>query len=821
MAFLNNSSWLGTSRHVDEWPEERPGKRLRTSKSHASILQPISGLVKDPFDKIGSIAESLGYGISSAGARQHMPAEERERQLQLLRLRGAKTAEEWKSAAVELDRLEENEDWKQDDESTEYDVHMVLNRLERLQSARERGDLEDMRFQIRTSLTRDLGRMGNVALYRHSHIGTKALIERYIDTVLDVVKIVVESTGHDSRAALDVRETLEQMKFARQAFGRSALLLSGGGTLGMNHIGVVKSLYEADLLPRIISGASAGSIVCAVLCSRTDEEIPDVLEQFCHGALDVFEDENNPEGLSGKARRFLTQGSIYDIEHLVRVMRGLLGDMTFQEAYNRTRRILNICVSTAELYELPHLLNYITAPDVMIWSAVAASCSVPLIFSPAQLMVKDPRTGKAKAWNDSPGQWIDGSVENDLPMTRLAEMLNVNHFIVSQVNPHVVPFLAKEEDEPDMHRPSSALAPGPSWLSTLARLAKGEALHRMHVLAELGVFPNAMTKLRSVLGQRYAGDITIMPEISYMQFPHILTNPTSEFMEQAMLNGERATWPKLSRVRNHLAVELALDCAVHELIARLAFSPSQVDLRMNAFARSSTNRTERGRSRRGSKGSHRSVRSTVLPRNVNGHSAHRRMSKSMQDVASAMLTTSALEVPRTDPADYFSSEGDGSQRSTSPTAASNNGLDDSDYDDTNSSVDSPPSPYPTRAASLRVFASVPVSPIMTLKSFLPRSPLAMRQAATPPDTSVPMPSLARPSTPEKRYKKLFHAIKPMPAIHPPDQQGKPEAPVSNGKGRMSSKPGLHLEMPRDYEISQRPQRSWSTGLRGLKPPDRR
>ena len=31
-------------------------------------------------------------------------------------------------------------------------------------------------------------------------------------------------------------------------------------------------------------------------------------------------------------------------------------------------------------------------------------------------------------------------------MTRLAEMFNVNHFIVSQVNPHVVPFLAKEEE---------------------------------------------------------------------------------------------------------------------------------------------------------------------------------------------------------------------------------------------------------------------------------------------------------------------------------------------------------------------------------------
>ncbi len=30
-------------------------------------------------------------------------------------------------------------------------------------------------------------------------------------------------------------------------------------------------------------------------------------------------------------------------------------------------------------------------------------------------------------------KWTDGSMESDLPMERLSEMFNVNHFIVSQV----------------------------------------------------------------------------------------------------------------------------------------------------------------------------------------------------------------------------------------------------------------------------------------------------------------------------------------------------------------------------------------------------
>ena len=182
-------------------------------------------------------------------------------------------------------------------------------------------------------------------------------------------------------------------------------------------------------------------------------------------------------------------------------------------------------------------------------------------------------------------------------MTRLAEMFNVNHFIVSQVNPHVIPFLAREDGlEPDewsgsRGRSSSSIKTGPGWMYTAMNLAKAEILHRMHVLAEIGLFPNAMTKARSVLSQRYSGDITIMPEISYVDdFPGMLRNPSVDSIRHAILAGARATWPKLSRIRNHCAIELALDQVVQQLRARVAFSPSQVDLR-RAYRLMNTNTT--------------------------------------------------------------------------------------------------------------------------------------------------------------------------------------------------------------------------------------
>ena len=163
----------------------------------------------------------------------------------------------------------------------------------------------------------------------------------------------------------------------------------------------------------------------------------------------------------------------------------------------------------------------------------------------------------------------------------------MNHFIVSQVNPHVVPFLMKEEGligRGAQELPANPSTP-PTWLDNLSHLAKGEALYRMHTLAELGVFPNLLTKTISILSQKYSGDITILPEISYADFPHMLSNPTREFMHQAMLSGERATWPKISIIKNHCAIELALDDAIQKLRTRVVFSPSEVESRMSAHVK--------------------------------------------------------------------------------------------------------------------------------------------------------------------------------------------------------------------------------------------
>ncbi|KAJ4358451.1 Lipase 5 [Didymosphaeria variabile] len=210
-------------------------------------------------------------------------------------------------------------------------------------------------------------------------------------------------------------------------------------------------------------------------------------------------------------------------------------------------------------------------------------------------MAKDRKTGREVPWDPTPNEgWIDGSVDNDLPMTRLAEMFNVNHFIVSQVNPHVVPFLAKEENDigAEVQQQDSAFSAGSGWMHNMASFAKGEALHRLEVLAEMGVFPNTMSKVRSVLNQTYSGDITIFPAISYTNFPKILSNPTTDYMLRCLLTGEQATWLKVSRIQNHVAVELALDDAVNKILPCVHFSKSQAELRLLSFNRPASQGTE-------------------------------------------------------------------------------------------------------------------------------------------------------------------------------------------------------------------------------------
>lgn len=54
-----------------------------------------------------------------------------------------------------------------------------------------------------------------------------------------------------------------------------------------------------------------------------------------------------------------------DVNVLEECVRANVGDLTFEEAYARTKRVLNITVATSGRGGVPNLLNYLTAPNVV------------------------------------------------------------------------------------------------------------------------------------------------------------------------------------------------------------------------------------------------------------------------------------------------------------------------------------------------------------------------------------------------------------------------------------------------------------------------
>lgn len=55
--------------------------------------------------------------------------------------------------------------------------------------------------------------------------------------------------------------------------------------------------------------------------------------------------------------------------------------------------------------------------------------------------------------------------------------------------------------------------------------------------------PSFFNKVQSIISQKYSGDITIIPEVGYGDFLKVLSNPTNDLVMDAIIRGERATWP--------------------------------------------------------------------------------------------------------------------------------------------------------------------------------------------------------------------------------------------------------------------------------------
>ncbi len=460
----------------------------------------------------------------------------------------------WSAAAQEHDRLTGAVEWRDQAESSDYDYRLVQARLEELRELRElrrQGEVARLVFCLHEGLHGNLGNIANPALYTGCRFGTKRLLTDYLDEITSALDYLCEY----ETPVFPLADKLRFFERTAQSFVRSALMLSGGATLGLFHLGVIKALWSEGLLPRVVSGSSSGSIVAATLGTHTDAELARVFDPTLFTV----------EAWRSLGFKSLLKGSsLMDSQQLERCIEHNVRALTFEEAFDRTGRIVSIPVSPARAHQHSRLLNYLSAPNVLIRRAALASCAIPGVFPAVMLEARD-FNGVTVPY--MPGdKWVDGTLNSDLPMLRVARMHNVNHYIVSQTNPHIVPFLGEAKP-----REKGLLSFTRDIVSSTFQLYLKHLLDLARQNVDSHTLGLLLDKAYSVADQSYSGDITIVPPTWLNNLLDIFSNPRPERIAEFILTGERATWPKLERIRNATRISRAFEQGLERLRTRLAF----------------------------------------------------------------------------------------------------------------------------------------------------------------------------------------------------------------------------------------------------------
>ena len=461
----------------------------------------------------------------------------------------ANSYQEWRELAKQHDFQSGAEGWKEELRCNLYDYNEVKSRYDILKRCMEGERHREALYALNEGVHGNMGGMGRPVLYTRAKYGTKKLIEDYVATIAEALQYIADCP----ESTISYAEKLDFFRRASHCYGRSALLLSGGVGLIYFHHGVVQELLNHDLLPNVISGASAGAIISAQLGTMTDEELKG----------SYFLDKRYSEA---QRTRFLdlflgrlSEKEIHEAKE--RTLDEIIPrDITFQEAFELTGRYINISISPSEKHQNSRLMNAITSPNVYVRSAVSASFSVPGVIPPERLYAKG-FNGKARPYLEN-RRWVDGSVSGDLPTKRLSRLYGVNHFVVSQINPFVVPFI---EDVKTKQRKGfrSAITDSAMGLANEALVV----FERM--LARGGQTGNKLAAqlayLIRIMEQTYLGDINILLEKEEFRMRNIFFEFRPGEIEALIQAGRQSTWPKLPMVTNAALISKTLDNILESL----------------------------------------------------------------------------------------------------------------------------------------------------------------------------------------------------------------------------------------------------------------
>ena len=187
--------------------------------------------------------------------------------------------------------------------------------------------------------------------------------------------------------------------------GTFGLALSGGGARGFAHIGALKALEECGIKPSVLAGVSAGSIVaCMYAAGLTVDEM-----------LRAFADKS----FNDLAELSVPKDGFFRMNKFMRFLRKTIPVANIEELAIPTV----VCAT-----DLSHC-TYKVFDSGVIADCVAASCSIPVVFSPMKI---------------DGFYYIDGGVLHNLPSAPIRNRCDVLMGI------NVSPFVHEEKFRPSI-----------------------------------------------------------------------------------------------------------------------------------------------------------------------------------------------------------------------------------------------------------------------------------------------------------------------------------------------------------------------------------
>ena len=540
----------------------------------------------------------------------------KERRRMVKGMREAEDYAEWYQSALEYCNSYGFYQWRKHKKDDLFDYREITHRisgirtlLNEAKSKPSAESTERLMLHLRSDMVRGPCGICNTTAFTYT-IGTKRIIEEYLEAIQEAIGFIAGNT------AVAPSESYKYLTECCRCHGLTALLLSGGQSLSMYHMGVCRGLFRMGVLPQVLCATGTAAVVASYVCTTTDTDLEEFFKDgsamyekfsfdkfhveaarkqttYARSRSSLYESDTTDapkekdEALLSKMgrrfKRFCETGTFMDINVVADFVAVNIGDLTFREAFEKTGRILNIVISNLSECSvvIPHteytvpqsvhgdgetkwVANYLTAPDVLIRSAAVAAISHGfvgrLLWKGYELLRKDPITGKIEPFSPSAYHSSIDSAES-MAIERIREQFNVTC---------VIRVRTQMSFTTSSHPPKAVTK---SFSRRLCTETLNEVRYRVDRVLRFAkgfrMCKKMAVKLLSL--DCFLRDVEVDVDITSYDGAsmNVLEKPTSEIATKRMLEGEHSLWPLLAKTQHFLAVEDSLHRALLTVGAKL------------------------------------------------------------------------------------------------------------------------------------------------------------------------------------------------------------------------------------------------------------